>query len=152
MERSFYGSKRDNRGLLSDFALFSGALVVTLALLEVGVSICNKKHLLDNEEQTTIKMNQDGLEAIIYEPYEYVFFKRYEINVDSNCAKYIYDGQIEVPEGYEILAIKNYSEKDSCNNGTRLFDIWFVNTETVEVESGKIVLLEENEKIYQKIK
>ena len=63
-----------------------------------------------------------------YEPYEHIFFIRYNNYWDLK------GGTIEIPDGYELLDIKYYNEKTGYGSQSNYTDIWLVNTDTVVVE------------------
>ncbi len=69
----------------------------------------------------------------IYGPYEHVFFKRYYVG--EIYTEDIIGGQIEIPEGYEILEIEQVTKKAGYGSRTGGFDVWFINNQTVEVEA-----------------
>ncbi len=100
-----------------------------------------------------------------FEPYEHVFYRRYELSDSYMNTSSITNGQVEIPEGYEILEIENYIDTKGRGSVTKGFDVWFTNTETVTAEAtyneitrqyeystpGKVVE-NENEIVYQNTK
>lgn len=70
-------------------------------------------------------------EAKTFEPGEHVIFIRYNY---VGTAENFTSGRVDIPEGYEILNIENYTEKDGYGSQTSGVDIWYINTETVLVE------------------
>ncbi len=100
-----------------------------------------------------------------FEPYEHVFYRRYELSDSYMNTSSITHGQVEIPEGYEILEIENYIDTKGRGSVTKGFDVWFTNTETVTAEAtyneitrqyeystpGRVVE-NENEIVYQNTK
>ncbi len=70
-------------------------------------------------------------EAKVFEPGEHVFFLRYNY---SGSAENFTSGRVDVPNGYDILEIENYTEKDGYGSQTGGVDIWYINNERVIVE------------------
>ena len=68
-------------------------------------------------------------EVRIFEPYTHVFFARTYNDPDTST---ITGGQVEIPEGYEILDIENWAQKAGPGSRTPGYDVWFINTKTVE--------------------
>lgn len=70
-------------------------------------------------------------EARIFEPGTHVIFIRYNY---AGSAENFTSGRVDIPEGYEIINIENYTERDGYGSETGGVDIWYINTETVLVE------------------
>lgn len=70
------------------------------------------------------------LDDVEFEPYTHVFYKRYSTSNDLNI-----EGQVVIPEGYEILEIENFEHSLTRSSETRGFDVWFINNEPVKVSS-----------------
>lgn len=68
-------------------------------------------------------------EVRVFEPYTHVFFVRTYNEPDTST---ITGGQVEIPEGYEILDIENWAERSGYGSRTPGYDVWFINTKTVE--------------------
>jgi hypothetical protein len=95
--------------------------VVTQEAVEKARSTTSSDFVVSSKEE---------LEPKVYQPYEHVFMIRHY------CGKYaesISSIQISVPEGYEVVSIQNFSESEYKSSQTGGFDVWFVNTKTVEV-------------------
>ena len=104
-----------------------------------GCANTNTERVTDTKQSPALEqvIEEQALENRNYEPYEHVFFKRYYI---SNMGSSYYSekksgGQIEIPEGYEILEIENFTEKIGYGSQTAGFDVWFINNKPVEVKS-----------------
>lgn len=69
---------------------------------------------------------EEQLEKKTFDPYEHIFWKRYHIFVDNQ-------GQIIIPEGYEILNIVDYNKYYEMASGTGGFVVFFINNKPVEV-------------------
>ena len=121
-----------NKKRLTSLAL-SGILAATMLS---GCSKNNDKEsqlLAEEKNKPALKQVADAqLAKKIYFPYEHVFFKRY-YSSDDIYSRTILGGQVEVPKGYEILEIENFTEKIGYGSQTGGFDIWFINKVTVEV-------------------
>ncbi len=92
-----------------------------------------RKLLAEEKNSPTLEQVADAqLQKKIYLPYEHVFFKRY-YSSKNVYAERVLGGQVEIPEGYEILEIENFNEKYGYGSQTGGFDIWFINKDTVEV-------------------
>ena len=74
--------------------------------------------------------SREELAPKVYQPYEHVFMVRHYCGMSAENLSSI---QIAVPEGYEVLTVQNFSETEYKTTQTGGFDIWFVNTKTVEV-------------------
>lgn len=70
-------------------------------------------------------------EAKVFEPGEHVIFIRYNY---AGSAENFTSGRVDIPEGYEIINIENYTEKDGYGSQTSGVDIWYINTKSVLVE------------------
>ncbi|MDE5888507.1 MAG: hypothetical protein K2H20_00635 [Bacilli bacterium] len=70
-------------------------------------------------------------EARTFEPGEHVIFIRY--NYVGSAGNFT-SGRVDVPEGYTILNIENYTERDGYGSQTSGVDVWFINNEIVLVE------------------
>ena len=70
-----------------------------------------------------------------YAPYEHVFYVRYSNLEKNKYAENVNGGQIEIPEGYEILEIENWNKEMYKASQTGGFDVWFINNKPVEVKS-----------------
>ena len=70
-----------------------------------------------------------------FEPYEHVFYRRFELLDHDEYTGNISGGQVEIPEGYEILEIENYTEEKTRGSYTKGFDVWYINTEPVIAEA-----------------
>ena len=69
----------------------------------------------------------------IFEPYEHLFFVRFtdeeEFSEDVNGASVV------IPEGYQVFKVENFIEQYSYGSQTGGYDVWYTNTEAVEVEA-----------------
>lgn len=70
-------------------------------------------------------------EAKTFEPGEHVIFIRYNY---VGTAENFTSGRVDVPKGYEILNIENYTERDGYGSQTSGVDVWYINTEPVLVD------------------
>ena len=69
-----------------------------------------------------------------FDAYTHVIVKRYDYKAFEGIT--LKQGQIEVPEGYEILEIENYTEKYGAGSRTGGFIIWFINNKKVKATSS----------------
>lgn len=100
---------------------------------------------LDNQEENIEEKIKSALEQIeentqkettkTFEPYEHIFFVRVNLLTEKSSARKITGGNIIVPEGYTVLEIENFSDRDSYGSQTEGYDIWFTNKVPVLVES-----------------
>lgn len=146
-----------------------GALALTLGLLvstlgTSGLTSCTSKNQNESNVVEQSYESAEELDTKVFEPYTHVYFKRYDLlkhDMFSNkiFSKDVISGQIEIPEGYEILEIENFDELINRGSQTRGFDVWFINNTTVEVnptynsfyekydysEPGRVIQLEDSE-------
>lgn len=108
----------------------SGVLATTMLS---GCSFRDEQILTEQKNRPVLEqVSETQLEKKVYPPYEHVFFKRY-YSSKGHYAEKILGGQVEIPEGYEILEIENFNEKYGYGSQTGGFDVWFINNEPVEV-------------------
>ena len=114
------------------------SLLLTTALAATLLTGCGKTGTeIAGETKTKPAMEQVAVveqvvpEKKVYQPYEHVYFQRF---YNDTYTEDIYGGQIIIPEGYEILEIENVIKKAGYGSRTAGFDVWFINTKTVEVE------------------
>lgn len=65
-----------------------------------------------------------------FEPYQHLFFIRVDLYINAGDSIEIGTGDINIPEGYKVLEIENFSEYKGETWG---YDIWFTNEIPVEV-------------------
>lgn len=115
------------------YKIITTALAATLVVAIPSTIYNTTVDFLDakeKQEQSEKPSNQE------FEPYEHVFYRRYELlNPSKDDTSSITEGQVEIPEGYEILEIENYTDTKGRGSVTRGFDVWFTNTETVTAEA-----------------
>lgn len=92
----------------------TGAIVA-----EETIAVSNNKNFQTFEEIPESKE---------YEPYEHVFFQRYNNYWDLN------GGTIVIPDGYEMIDIKYYDQKTGYGAQSNYLDLWLTNTLKVVVE------------------
>ena len=112
--------------------LLAGAISLTML-----TGCTQTKKVESQKEGTTVTTveEQNVPEPKRYEPYDHFFFVRYNIVSGNNhYAEQISGGQIERPDGYEILDIENWNMTKYKSSQTGGFDVWFVNYMPVEVE------------------
>lgn len=73
-----------------------------------------------------------------FEPYQHLFFIRVDLlgkNTNANNSIDISTGDINIPEGYKVFEIENFSSRyqKGTMGGTMGYDIWFTNEIPVEV-------------------
>lgn len=84
-----------------------------------------------NFEKKYFEQYTDVPAARIYGPGEHVFFIWY--HYEGSSEKFT-SGRVDVPKGYQIIEIENYTERDGRGAQTNGVDVWYSNTETVQVE------------------
>ena len=114
------------------------ALVIAGTLTTMMLTGCSKDEQdVHTNPKEIPKMEQiqetEKLPNKTFQPGEHVYFKRY-YSSKNHYAETVNGGQVSVPEGYEILDIENFTEKFGYGSQTGGFDIWFINTATVEAE------------------
>ena len=116
-----------------------GATVMISLMLGLGITyactaanVATKNQSNPQTELVAI-VEEEVPEVVTYEPYEHVFYRRYNNLTKDSYATEVFSGQIEIPEGYEILEINNYDEKLGNGSQTGGFDVWFINNQPVEV-------------------
>ena len=109
------------------------ALGLTSSGCNTGVTTVKSEKTKPTTEQINIQEIQTP-NSKIYEPYEHVFYLRYDTLTQKNISKDVYGGQIVIPKGYEILEIENFNENFSNGSQTGGFDVWFINNKKVEVQ------------------
>lgn len=97
----------------------------------------SNKNTVENNSQEPKKNNEKVVDAIIdnakegdvkvFEPYEHLFYVRYEIYSD-------YGNSISIPDGYEVFEINNRTDEMENDSYTENY-IWFTNKEKVKVEA-----------------
>ncbi len=149
---------------------FKSATAISLCLaLGLSLSGCGTGSTVTENQKQKPAVEQVAVEEVqapksrTYEPYEHVFYLRYDNLTNERYSENVYGGQIVIPEGYEILEIENFNEDIGYGSQTKGFDVWFINTKKVEVqpvyneatgaydysEAGTVIeeeLVEENEK------
>ena len=81
-----------------------------------------------NEEEETQTV-EEVVETKIFEPYTHVYYVRVDNEINTNS---VTGGQVEVPEGYEILDIEPWTERVLEGSRSPGFDVWYINNKTVE--------------------
>lgn len=89
------------------------------------------KEIVEVDEKYYFEQYYEVPEAKVFEPGEHVFFIRYNY---STAPERVTSGRVDVPEGYEILEIENYTEHVGYGSQSSGVDIWYINNETVVVE------------------
>ena len=118
------------------------ALAVSLCLaLGITLSGCSTGGtVVENTKQKPV-VEQVAMQEVqvpankVYEPYEHVFYLRYDNLTEEKYSEKVYGGQIVIPEGYEILEIENFNEYIGYGSQTRGFDVWFINNKKVEAKA-----------------
>ena len=111
---------------------------MALALSTTMLTACHSEN--NNDEESNNEINNGDIyygvsegEKQIFEPYEHVFFVRYnELSLDSEDT---IGASVEIPDGYEILSIEQFYKSSYSTTPTGGYDIWYTNNETVEVEA-----------------
>ncbi len=111
-----------------------------------------------------IQQFEEMPEAKEYDPGEHLFMQRFDLLKQLNYqnAKKINSIAIDVPEGYSVICMENFSAVGEFLGTTQTFgfDVWFINNEKVIVEprfneafehydyshAGTVVLEEKEEK------
>ena len=101
----------------------------------------NNLELAKAKRGSVVKLSTEEAKTIrkkVFHPGEHIFFKRLCISDLINRSFYspnrVSGGQIEVPEGYQLIAIKDYTFKDGYDDSiTCGYDLWYMNTKEVEV-------------------
>ena len=82
---------------------------------------------ISNEEETqTVEV---VVETKVFEPYTHVYYVRINNEINTNS---VTGGQVEIPDGYEILDIEPWAERVIDGSRTPGFDVWYINNKTVE--------------------
>ena len=101
----------------------------------------NTKKITSSIVKNELEMEVKEGDKKIFEPYEHLFFVRFtdeeEFSEDVNGASVV------IPEGYQVFKVENFIEQYSYGSQTGGYDVWYTNTETVEV---KAIYNEEYEK------
>ena len=83
---------------------------------------------ISNEEET--QEVEEVVETKIFEPYTHVYYVR--VSNDNVDTYRVTGGQVEIPEGYEILDIEPWIEKIAAGSRSPGYDVWYINNKTVE--------------------
>lgn len=77
----------------------------------------------------------------IFAPYKHLFYVRFDNLKDGNDDMHmtnsedITGGAVSIPDGYEVFEIENYTSWTNRREQTQGYDVWYINTSMVEVES-----------------
>ena len=111
-------------------AALLAALMVTLSCL----SACSNQNETNKKGSNAViataqaeKVEEQKPVTKVFEPGKHVYKKRYTYSYGFST-----DKRVNVPDGYEILFIENYIVQGGTSSYTEGFDVWFINTETVE--------------------
>ena len=110
--------------------LLASAIAVTLLS---GCSKTDTEIVTETKQSPAMEqvaLSETQIQPRVYQPYEHVFFQRYYVG--ELYTEDIKGGQVVVPEGYEILEIEQVTKKAGYGARTGGFDVWFINTKTVE--------------------
>ena len=121
--------------------LIGGAIGLVIGTMIVaGITKCNAKK--DKEVQATreLTLNESLVKELsgevdenstkIFDEGEHILSVRVNYRYNNQYVDYAVNN---IPEGYDIYQINPYTEKVGYGSATGGYDIWFVNTETVEV-------------------
>lgn len=89
-----------------------------------------------NQAYEQLQLEVKEGETRTFEPYQHLFFVRVDLflNTDESHAEKFNGGSINIPEGYKVLTIENFNEREGKKGSqTRGYDIWFTNEVPVEV-------------------
>lgn len=88
-----------------------------------------------NQALNQIQLEVKEGETRTFESYQHLFFIRVDLLSDASVynAENINGGSINIPDGYQVLTIENFTEVDRNASQTRGYDIWFTNEVAVEV-------------------
>lgn len=120
---------------------FKSATAISLCLaLGLSLTGCSTGGTVTENQKQKPAVEQVAVQEVqapenrTFEPYEHVFYLRYDTLTKKEFSERVYGGQIVIPEGYEILEIENFNEYRGYGSQTRGFDVWFINTKKVEVK------------------
>ncbi len=82
--------------------------------------------------ETTSSEEVQADETKVFAPYTHVFFARIYNQTNLYRTYSVKRGQVEIPEGYEILDIEPWIERIGYGSRTIGYDVWFINNKTVE--------------------
>ena len=114
------------------------ATALALAIGTTMLTACNNEAEVTNEEDQTnlftdLYMGVNEGDVYTFEPYEQLFFIRYsEEGVKARDTK---GGSVEIPDGYEVVAVEQFFEPVYNSPQTRGYDVWYTNNQTVEVKA-----------------
>lgn len=118
-------------------------IAVYATMTTLGLSTltgCGSKKVTSKEKEENAKTqefeNLKEKETRVFEPYTHMFFIRnYNLtNENAHSPSLVTGGSIDIPEGYEVFTIENYTETGIKSAKTGGYDVWYVNTVPVEVE------------------
>ena len=92
----------------------------------------NEKPYLAAETEETVKAGKKKTFA----PGQHILFKRYSLSRYTDSFGVVRGGQLEIPEGYQIISIQNVI-RTSMFGGTETYGvyIWLINYKKVSVEA-----------------
>ena len=112
------------------------AITLVLTLGTGSLTACeNNDYNSEDEKDKIINVLEEvkGGEKRVFAPYEHLFFIRY--STEKTRASNINGYSVEIPDSYEVVAIEQFYEPLYSSTQTGGYDVWYTNTETVEVES-----------------
>lgn len=116
------------------------ALALASVISVSTLTSCGEEVASESVTDISIEKEVQADETKVFAPYTHVFFVRInnEINVvhtNVNHACNVKGGQVEIPEGYEILDIEPWTKKTGYGSRTPGYDVWYINNKTVEAIS-----------------
>lgn len=118
-------------GMLSMGILSGCGIADTQAEVSKDAEIQEEVREIITVGENALEQYKEVPEAKTFEPGEHIFFIRYLYGTNPS---YISSGNIVVPDGYSVMEIENFTERDGYGSRTNGVDVWFINTETVLVE------------------
>ena len=82
--------------------------------------------------ETTSSEEVQADETKVFDPYTHVFFVRINNQTNIISTANVKGGQVEIPEGYEILDIEPWTDAIRDGSRTEGYDVWFINNKSVE--------------------
>ena len=122
-------------------------LMVYATMFTIGTTTlvgCGENNNSNKKEKSTKKITSSVVKSElnrevksgdkkVFKPYEHLFFVRF--TDEEDFSKAVNGGSVVIPEGYQVFKVENFIEQYSYGSQTGGYDVWYTNTETVEVEA-----------------
>ena len=121
----------------SKLAVYASMFVLSTSTLASCGS--NDRQIAEEDKNNYRVKHEQNSNAVegdkkVFEPYQHLFYVR---NSTSNVeySEKVTGGSVNIPEGYTVLDIENFTELSGYGSQTGGYDIWYTNTKTVEVSA-----------------